>query len=87
MKGNVAEIILIEYLKKSTGFSPFIYKLRYNPNVEQSMKGDDVLLFNPKNVFERIYYGESKYRSVPSKQAIEEAVSNFQPPIGLTNPG
>jgi hypothetical protein len=77
-KGDVAEIILVEYLQKSTGLSPIIHKLRYNPNVEQSMKGDDVLLLNPDNVSEKIIYGESKYRSTPSKQVIEEAVSNLE---------
>jgi len=78
MKGNVAEIILVEYLQESSGLSPIIHKLRYNPNVNQAMKGDDVLLFNPDNVSEKIIYGESKYRSTPSKQAIEEAVSNLE---------
>lgn len=78
MKGNIAEIILVEYLQESTGFSPVIHKLRYNPNVNQAMKGDDVLLLNPDNVSEKIIYGESKYRSTPSKQAIEEAVSNLE---------
>jgi hypothetical protein len=78
MKGNIAEIILVEYLQESTGFSPIIHKLRYNPNVNQAMKGDDVLLLNPDNVFEKIIYVESKYRSTPSKQAIEEAVSNLE---------
>lgn len=78
MKGNMAEIILVEYLQESTGLSPIIHKLRYNPNINQAMKGDDVLLLNPDNVFERIIYGESKYRSVPSKQAIEDAVSNLE---------
>ncbi len=77
-KGNVAEIILVEYLKETTGLSPIIHKLRYNTNVEQSMKGDDVLLLNPDNVLEKIIYGESKYRSTPSKQVIEEAVSNLE---------
>jgi hypothetical protein len=76
-KGNVAEIILVEYLQKTTGLSPIIHKLRYNPNVEQSMKGDDVLLLNPDNVSEKIIYGESKYRSTPSKQVIGDAVSNL----------
>lgn len=78
MKGNVAEIILVEYLQESTGLSPIIHKLRYNPNVNQAMKGDDLLLLNPYNVSEKIIYGESKYRSTPSKQAIEDAVSNLE---------
>ena len=77
-KGNVAEIILVEYLKESTTFSPIIHKLRYNPNVEQSMKGDDVLLLNPDNLQEKVIYGESKYRSTPSNQTIEDIVSNLE---------
>lgn len=77
-KGNVAEIILVEYLQQSTGLLPIIHKLRYNPNVEQSMKGDDVLLLNPTNVVEKIIYGESKYRSTPTKDVIEEAISNLE---------
>lgn len=78
MKGNIAEILLVEYLKESMSFTPVIYKLRYNPNVEQAMKGDDVLLFNPTNVYDKVIYGESKYRSTPSKQAIEAAISNLE---------
>jgi len=77
-KGNIAEIILIEYLKESMSFTPFIYKLRYNANIEQSMKGDDVLLFNASNVYDKVIYGESKFRSTPSKQAIEKAISNLE---------
>lgn len=77
-KGNIAEIILVEYLKESTGFSPIVHKLSYNTNVDQSMKGDDVLLLNPTNVLEKVIYGESKYRSEPSKQAIEKIVSNLE---------
>lgn len=78
LKGNFAEIILVEYLKKSTDFSPIIYKLRYNTNVDQSMKGDDVLLFDPKDIFEKVIYGESKYRSTPSKKAIKDAITNLE---------
>jgi len=77
-KGNVAEIILVEYLKESTTFNPIIHKLRYNPNVEQSMKGDDVLLLNPDNLQEKVIYGESKYRSNPSNQTIEDIISNLE---------
>ncbi|RHJ95073.1 Hachiman antiphage defense system protein HamA [Parabacteroides bouchesdurhonensis] len=77
-KGNVAEIILVEYLKECSGYSQIIHKLRYNTNVEQAMKGDDVLLLNPNNVFEKVIYGESKFRSTPNKQAIEDAVSNLE---------
>lgn len=77
-KGNFAEIILAEYLEESSGLSQIIIKLRYNPNVEQSMKGDDVLLLNKKNVLDKIIYGESKFRTISSKQSINSAVSNLE---------
>lgn len=45
-KGNVAEVVLAEYLVANEGISVPIYRLRYNPNVDQSMKGDDALAFD-----------------------------------------
>lgn len=67
-KGNLGEIILTEYLSQTLGIRVLVYKLRYNPNVDQSMKGDDVLLVDSK----RIIVGESKFRSVANKQAVED---------------
>ena len=84
-RGDVAEILLVEYLKHSKGYSPIVYKLQYNPNVDQSMKGDDCLLFNMNNLTECVIYGESKFRSAPSKAAIEQAVSNLQGEKKLPN--
>ena len=77
-KGVITEVVLIEYLKKTTGYTPIIHKLHYNPNVDQSMKGDDCLLFDPADINHRVIYGESKFRSVPSKQVIQEIVDNLQ---------
>lgn len=68
-KGNLGEVILTEYLSKISGIDILVYKLRFNTNVDQSMKGDDVLLVDEK----RIILGESKFRSSPSKDAVEEA--------------
>lgn len=67
-KGNLGEVILTEYLSQVSGIKVLIFKLHYNPNVDQSMKGDDVLLLDEK----RILLGESKFRSTPSKDAVEE---------------
>lgn len=78
VKGVIPEVVLIEYLKKTTGYTPIIHKLHYNPNVDQSMKGDDCLLFDPVHIKHRVIYGESKFRSVPSKQVIQEIVDNLQ---------
>lgn len=77
-KGNIGEIILIEYLKESKGFDPIVHKLQYNTNNEQSMKGDDVLLFNTNDLFSEVIYGECKFRGNPSKQSIAEIVNNLQ---------
>ncbi|WP_203246558.1 Hachiman antiphage defense system protein HamA [Sporosarcina beigongshangi] len=60
MRGNGAEIVLAEYLQASSNLQVLVYKLRYNPNVNQSMKGDDVLLLNKENPSHKIIVGESK---------------------------
>lgn len=88
IKGVVTEVILVEYLKKTTGYTPLIYKLQYNPNTDQSMKGDDCLLFDPSDMKNRIIYGESKFRSSPNKDVVDEIVENLQDnkklPVSLT---
>jgi hypothetical protein len=68
-KGNFGEVILTEYLSQVSGIKVLIFKLHYNPNVDQSMKGDDVLLVNEN----KIILGESKFRATPSKEAVKEA--------------
>ena len=78
IKGVITEVILIEYLKKTTGYTPIIHKLHFNPNVDQSMKGDDCLLFDPTDIKRRVIYGESKFRGTPTKQVIDEIVDNLQ---------
>jgi hypothetical protein len=74
-KGNWAEVLLAEYLTASCKADVPVYRLRYNPNVEQSMKGDDVLAFDLDADPVRILVGEAKFRSAPSKQAVEEIVT------------
>lgn len=71
-KGNGAEVILAEYLVCSSGLDVLVYKLHYNPNIEQSMKGDDVLLFKKENIQERVIVGESKFQKTPNKSVIEK---------------
>lgn len=86
-KGNLGEIILAEYLKSSSELELLIYKFRFNPNVEQSMKGDDILLFNKNNIQDKIIMGESKYRTTPDKSVIEDIVKSLSKdnlPISLS---
>jgi len=76
-KGNFAEIFLADYLKSTTDAKLPVYRLRYNPNKEESMKGDDVLLFDLDSTPVRIIVGESKFRETPSKKAVIEIVENL----------
>jgi hypothetical protein len=84
----VTEVVLIEYLKKTTGYTPIVHKLHFNPNTDQSMKGDDCLLFDPNDIKKLVIYGESKFRGTPDKQAVNEIVGNLQNnkrlPVSLT---
>ena len=73
-KGNWAEILLAEYVAASSNAQLPIYRLRYNTNVDQSMKGDDVLAFDLESNPVRVLVGESKFRSTPSIQVVEELV-------------
>lgn len=88
IKGVVTEVILVEYLKKTSGYTPIIYKLQYNPNTDQSMKGDDCLLFDPTDIKKKVIYGESKYRGTPNESVVKEIVGNLQEnkklPVSLT---
>ena len=76
-KGNLAEVFLAEYICAASGASLPVYRLRYNPNIEQSMKGDDVLAFDFTSKRPRILIGEAKFRGTPSKKAIQDIVSGL----------
>jgi Cap4 SAVED domain len=76
-KGNLAEVVLAEYLVAATGIVLPIYRLRYNPNIDQSMKGDDVLAFDLDSNPVRIIVGEAKFRGTSTKKAVEEIVDGL----------
>lgn len=88
-KGNATEIILIEYVKSSLNKELIhSYKLRYNPNVDQAMKGDDTLMidFISENKV-KIYLGEAKFRATPVKKVVEdiaESLSKDKRPLSYT---
>ena len=73
-KGNWTEILLAEYVTASNNAQLPIYRLRYNPNVDQSMKGDDVLAFDLDSIPVRVLVGEAKFRSTPSKKVVDDLV-------------
>lgn len=76
-KGNLAEVVLAEYLVSATGLELPVYRLRYNPNVDQSMKGDDVLAFDLDSDPVRILVGESKFRTTSTKSAVTEMIEGL----------
>lgn len=73
-KGNWGEIFLAEYLISSCNTQLPVYRLRYNTNVDQSMKGDDVLVFDFNSNPVRVLVGEAKYRATPTKEVVKEIV-------------
>lgn len=78
-KGNATEIILLEYILECQPWQDMVYtyRLRYNTNVDQAMKGDDVLLVNrylDANARDqlKIYLGEAKFRGTPANAVLNE---------------
>ena len=73
---------------ESSALQLLIYKFHFNPNIEQAMKGDDVLLFDKENVKNKMIMGEAKFRESPyDKKALIEIVDNLaidKLPISLT---
>lgn len=82
-KGNATEILLTEYIQSTLGRELIkVFKLKYNPNVDQAIKGDDTLMVD---IFEqesgsdlKIYLGESKFRSTPSKDAVNDISNSLE---------
>ena len=77
-KGNLGEILLCEYIHEITHYVQHVSRLRYNSNVQQSMKGDDVLLFGPVKPYKDVIYGESKIRKTPDTYVVPEITDNLQ---------
>jgi len=81
-KGNATEVLLTDYLQ-TTQRKEFIkvFKLQYNPNVDQAIKGDDTLMVDlfEENGAEKIkiYLGESKFRTTPAKDVVEDITNSL----------
>ena len=75
-RGNFCEVLAAEFAVTQLGFEVPIRRLRYNPNPDQSMKGDDVLGFRFPMIHGSagVLVGESKYRSSRSPSAVRNAV-------------
>ncbi len=77
-KGNWAEVLLCEYVVSSSTANLPVYRLRYNPNIEQSMKGDDMLAFDLEADPVRIIVGEAKFRGTSKKEAVIDIVKSLE---------
>ena len=77
-KGNWTEVFLCEYVVASCNADLPVYRLRYNPNIEQSMKGDDVLAFDLESNPVRIIVGEAKFRGVSTKTAVTDIIESLE---------
>ena len=76
-KGNLAEVVLAEYVVAANGVALPVYRLRYNPNVDQAMKGDDVLAFDLEATPPTVLVGEAKFRGASSAAAVKEIVDGL----------
>lgn len=82
-KGNATEILLTEYIQSTLNRELIkVFKLKYNPNVDQAIKGDDTLmvdLLEQKDGNElKIFLGESKFRSTPTKKVVDDVSSSLE---------
>lgn len=86
-KGNLTEVILCEYVCSSIQKQlTHIYRFRYNPNVDQSMKGDDMLMIDDSDEI-KVFLGEAKFRAVPVKASVDkvsEALTKDKQPLSYT---
>lgn len=91
-KGNATEILLTEYIEGCLEKKLIkVFKLTYNPNADQAMKGDDTLLVDvvnnvgPKKI--RIYLGEAKFRKSPNSTVVKDiskSLSTDKKPLSYT---
>ncbi len=91
-KGNATEIILTEYIESCLNRTLIkVFKLKYNPNVDQAIKGDDTLMVDiiqdTKKEKVRLYIGEAKFRNSPTKTVVEtiaKSLSKDKLPLSYT---
>lgn len=89
-KGNAVEVLMTEYSLAAINKSDLTYahRFRYNPNVDQSMKGDDMLIVDFSDTAHPvIYLGEAKYRNSVSKQVVDDvsqSLNKGKMPLSLT---
>lgn len=77
--GNFVEILACEFAKKQ-GYDIPVMRLRYNPNPDQSMKGDDILGFQfaeDSTNLDEVLVGEGKFRRRFGAEVVKEAYADL----------
>ena len=75
-KGNFGEIIACEYLRQVENYELPVYRLRWNPNPDTSMRGQDAITFKfggPDGTGREICITEAKVMSQYRGDTIQEA--------------
>ena len=89
-KGNAVEVLMTEYSLAAIDKLDLTYahRFRYNPNVDQSMKGDDMLIVDfSDEANPTIYVGEAKFRKTVDKAVLEDvkkSLAKDKMPLSLT---
>lgn len=89
-KGNAVEVLMTEYSLAAIDKLDLTYahRFRYNPNVDQSMKGDDMLIVDfSDEANPTIYIGEAKFRKTVDKAVLEDvkkSLAKDKMPLSLT---
>lgn len=89
-KGNAVEVLMTDYSLAAIDKSDltYVHRFRYNPNVDQSMKGDDMLIVDfSDEANPTIYIGEAKFRKTVDKAVLEDvkkSLAKDKMPLSLT---
>lgn len=89
-KGNATEMLMQEYSLASINKMKdlvFVYRFQYSPNIDQSMKGDDMLIVNIADKRNPVFYlGEAKFRKTPDAESLKQiktSLTKGKMPISL----
>lgn len=77
---NLIEILACEFARKQ-GYDVPVPRLRYNPNLEQSMKGDDILGFwfaEKKTEPDVVLVGEGKFRGQFTSEGVKDGYNDLR---------
>lgn len=90
-KGNATEMLMQEYCLASINRTKdlvYVYRFQYSPNIDQSMKGDDMLIVNIANRENPVFFlGEAKFRSNPDAESLKQiktSLSKGKIPISMS---